>query len=65
MWPLRVVDGVEPLYLCLQFGQRLGNGLFIQVAEQGLTKPLILTLSYTMASSADYGQVTRGALPTK
>lgn len=44
MGPLGVVDDIELVHLRLQFLKRFGEGLFVEVAEQGLVEPFVLAL---------------------
>ena len=44
MGPLGVVDDIELVHLRLQFLKRFGEGLFVEVAEQGLVEAFVLAL---------------------
>jgi hypothetical protein len=53
--PLGVADAVERVDLGLQVGQAGGEGLLVEVAEQGLVEALVLTLGGRLVRLAGDG----------
>ena len=58
---LGVVDEVEAVYLLLKLGDGGGQGLLVQVAEQGLVEALVLALGGGPVGSAGGGFDAQGA----